>query len=42
MPAFEVQVLYPAQKRLPAPTRSLIEYLVSEVPRVITQLLKEK
>lgn len=41
MASFEVQVLYPAQKRLPAATRSLIEYFVAQVPREITQLLKQ-
>jgi len=39
MPSFEVQVLYPAQKKLPAATRSLIEFLVSQVPLEIRKLL---
>jgi DNA-binding transcriptional LysR family regulator len=41
MQSFEVQVLYPAQKRLPSATRSLIEYLAIQVPREITQLLNQ-
>lgn len=41
MASFEVQALFPAQKKLPAATRSLIEYFVAQVPREITQLLKQ-
>ena len=42
MPAFEVQVLYPAQKKLPAATRSLIECFVSRVPPAIRKLLDQR
>jgi DNA-binding transcriptional LysR family regulator len=41
MPSFEVQILYPAQKRLPAATRSLVEFFVAQVPLKITQLLEQ-
>lgn len=36
----DVRVLYPAQRRLPPATRSLIEHFALQVPRAIDQLLQ--
>ena len=40
MPAFAVQILYPAQRRCRAATRSLIEYMAARVPQRIAALLR--
>jgi DNA-binding transcriptional LysR family regulator len=39
MPAFDVRLLYPAERRLPPATRSLMEYFAQQVPVQIAELL---
>jgi DNA-binding transcriptional LysR family regulator len=39
MAEFDVQILYPAQSRLPPATRSLMEYFAAKIPPTIVKLL---